>query len=390
MDIIKINGKDTILTKIEKSPKLKVQKGNLIDGFAVAYYEIENIGKDIYKTKFKKKENYPSYFIPLFLDLINNKVKDNFDLICYPPSNVSGNLVKNFATSIAESLNIPVNHNLFKNKFTKPQKISNKFDDNLHEVFYHKNPSEIRGKKILLIDDVYKLGSTIKAIGKKLSDYGAEVVMPLTITKTISRENILGKRHLLEVGNINVDKIIYRPTSKLFKKFYDIIKTKPWFDKYNFIITGSFPNILSKNKQWETWDVDLNVMSNDIEQLDYIEIRDILSECSRIAIEECSIYVEVKYVLSQNYLKYINEINSTKHTNLESILEKYSVDCLSNVLSVKVNGKIGYRGEFTSKAEEIKIGLYKLPHVFPSEKHIKRRINNFTYSPPINIKDYFK
>ena len=39
--------------------------------------------------------------------------------------------------------------------------------------------------KILLIDDVYKWGSTIKAIGKKLSDYGAEVIMPFTITKTI-------------------------------------------------------------------------------------------------------------------------------------------------------------------------------------------------------------
>lgn len=389
MDVIKINGNDTVLNEIEKFPKLKVQKDNLIDGFAVAYYGIENIGKDIYKTKFEKKENYPSYFIPLFLDLINKKVKDKFDLICYPPSTVSGDLVKNFAISIAESLNIPISHNLCKNKSTKPQKISNQFND-LHKVFYYKNPSEIKGKKILLIDDVYKLGSTIKAIGKELSDYGAEIIMPLTITKTLSKKNILGKRHLLEVGDINVDKIIYRPTFKLFKKFYDIIKTKPWFDRYDFIITGSFSNILNENKQWETWDVDLNIMSNNIQQLDYIEIRDILNECSRIALEECSIYIEVKYVLSQNYLKYINEINSTKNIDLESILEKYSVDCLTHILSVKVNNKIGYKGKFTSKAEEVKIGLYRLPHIFPSEKHIKRRINNFTYSPPINIKNYFE
>jgi len=214
--------------------------------------------------------------------------------------------------------------------------------------------------------------------------------MPFTITKTISKENILGKRHLLEVGNINADKIMYRPTFELFKKFYNIIKTKPWFDNYNFIITGSFPNILNGNKQWETWDVDLNVMSGDIQQLDYIEIRDILNECSRIAIEECDFFVEIKYVLSPDYLKYINEVNSTKQVDLESILEKYSVDCLSDVLSVKINNKIGYKGRFTSKAEEIKIGLYKIPHVFPSKKHIKRRINNFTYSPPINIKDYFR
>ena len=111
---------------------------------------------------------------------------------------------------------------------------------------------------------------------------------------------ILGRKFLMEVGDVIVNKVIYRPTLERFKKFYDIIKTKPWFDKYNFTVLGSFPNILNGNKQWETWDIDLVITSNS-KHLNYSEIKVMLNECSRVALEECSIYVDLFFNLDFNF-----------------------------------------------------------------------------------------
>ena len=86
---------------------------------------------------------------------------------------------------------------------------------------------------------------------------------------------ILGRHYLIEAGNVIVNKVIYRPTLEMFTKFYNIIKDKPWFSKYNFIVVGSFSNIMNNNKLWETWDVDMNVSSNS-SKIDYNEIKVLL------------------------------------------------------------------------------------------------------------------
>ncbi len=41
------------------------------------------------------------------------------------------------------------------------------------------------GKSILLIDDIYDSGATIKEIGKMLTKKGAKLIAPLVIAKTV-------------------------------------------------------------------------------------------------------------------------------------------------------------------------------------------------------------
>jgi len=225
---------------------------------------------------------------------------------------------------------------------------------------------------------------------------------------------ILGKRFSMEVGDINVDKIIYRPTPELFQKFYNIIKNKPWFPKYNFMLLGSFPNILNGSKCWETWDVDINVSSNS-KELNYDEIKIVLSECSRVALEECDFYLEIYFNLdtSTSYLNErglykiqgpksswssdISSIVNDKNWSFEEfdngdfdnspILGKYKTNILSHLLYVKRDNKVVTNW---SVGEKVIDGLWKRVHKFPSKKHIERQLNKLFYDPPINIKEYFK
>ena len=205
---------------------------------------------------------------------------------------------------------------------------------------------------------------------------------------------ILGKKFSMEVGDTIVNKIIYRPTIERFEKFYNIIKTKFWFNKYNFIVLGSFPNILNGNQQWETWDIDLVITSNS-KQLNYSEIKIMLNECSRVALEECSIFIDLCFNLDFNF-SFLNEKGLYKiwegEVDFKEIKEKYKLNILSHLLYIKRDNVIVTPWHKKPGKEIIK-GLWKRQYNYPSHKHIKRlqqKSSKIKYDPPINIKKYFK
>jgi ATP-dependent DNA helicase RecQ len=116
---------------------------------------------------------------------------EKFDLLLYVPSTVSGDLVKNFAEKISRTLEIPISHNLVKTRETQEQKIFQSAiskKENLKDAFEYQPVEEIQGKTILLFDDIFDSGATIKEIGRLLTKLGAEKIVPLTIAKTIGGE----------------------------------------------------------------------------------------------------------------------------------------------------------------------------------------------------------
>jgi ComF family protein len=74
---------------------------------------------------------------------------------------------------------------LKKGKYTKPQIecTSKQRIKNLKDAFYIENSEKIKGKRIVLIDDVYTTGSTLKECAKTLLKAGAKSVDTLTIAK---------------------------------------------------------------------------------------------------------------------------------------------------------------------------------------------------------------
>lgn len=172
-------------------PLLDVEsKGSsLQNGIASSYYGFSNTGDTIHKCKYETKENFPDSLLRQIVTAFEKKLNgEKFDLILYVPPAVSGNLVKNFTMKISQVLNITVSHGLEKSRITKEQKIfENSYlkKENVSGAFIYKNHKELYGKSILLIDDIFDSGATIREIGKFLTTCGASKIIPLVIAKTI-------------------------------------------------------------------------------------------------------------------------------------------------------------------------------------------------------------
>ncbi len=169
-------------------PILEVEtaKTNLINGVASSYYGFSNVGAVIHKCKYENGGDYPTILLKQTLRAFGKTFKEQkFDLIMFVPPTKSGKLVENFATKIASVLKLPV-ASLIKVKETKEQKIFQNGalkTENIKGAF--DIDIDIIDKSILLIDDIFDSGATIKEIGKMLTNKGAKLIAPLVIAKTV-------------------------------------------------------------------------------------------------------------------------------------------------------------------------------------------------------------
>jgi len=76
---------------------------------------------------------------------------------------------------------------LFRKRWTEPQTHLNRKEreKNIRKAFCVKDPERVRGKKILLVDDVYTTGSTVNECAKVLMKAGAEWVDVLTLARAV-------------------------------------------------------------------------------------------------------------------------------------------------------------------------------------------------------------
>lgn len=162
---------------------------NLITGIAGSYYGESTVGNAIHRCKYENGGDFPDFLLTrtlrAYYHLFGNK---KFDMIVYLPSTVSGDLVKNFAYKIARALKTPISDGLIKTRQTEPQKIFQQRygkEENVKDAFTYEPKEQVSGKSILLVDDIYDSGATIKEIGKMLTKLGAAEIAPLVIAKTV-------------------------------------------------------------------------------------------------------------------------------------------------------------------------------------------------------------
>lgn len=172
-------------------PELEVEsKGsNIVNGVAASYYGVSNVGEALHRSKYEQGGEFPDFLLKLVLKAFRKKFgQEKFDLILYVPPTSSGDLVKNFAVKLSQILEIPISHNLMKARQTKEQKVfENTYlkAENINGAFTFTRPNDIKGKNILLIDDIFDSGATIKEIGKLLTNLGAKKIAPIVIAKTV-------------------------------------------------------------------------------------------------------------------------------------------------------------------------------------------------------------
>jgi ATP-dependent DNA helicase RecQ len=175
-------------------PVLEVQSARtkLVNGVAASDYGFSDIGSVIRQCKYQNHSNFPDRLVVQTLKAYRAWfIDEEFDILLYAPPSESGDLVKNFAITLAGKLMIPISHGLKRAKDTSPQRIfQNGFlkRENVSDAFKYVHPDYIKGKKILLVDDIFDSGATIKEIGKLLSTLGAAKIAPLTIAKTAGRD----------------------------------------------------------------------------------------------------------------------------------------------------------------------------------------------------------
>lgn len=185
------------LNSFEESifPELQVSTASsvLTDGIAAAYYGQTNVGAAIHRSKYENGGDFPDFIIKRTLKAFRKKFgKEKIDVIMYVPPSVSGDLVKNFAGRLASTLRLPLSHAIHKTRETDLQK---KFHssitkgENVHNAFAVRD-YDVTGKTVLLIDDIFDSGHTIKEIGRLLTRHKAAKVLPLVIAKTVGNDNI--------------------------------------------------------------------------------------------------------------------------------------------------------------------------------------------------------
>jgi ATP-dependent DNA helicase RecQ len=172
-------------------PELIVESNGskIVNGVAASYYGFSNVGSAIHRSKYEGGGDFPDFLLRLLLKAFRKKFgQEKFDLILYVPPTKSGGLVKNFATKVSQVLNIPISHNLIKLRQTREQKVfENSYlkSDNVKGAFSLSTPNMVNGKSIILVDDIFDSGATIKEIGRLLTKSGAIKIAPIVIARTV-------------------------------------------------------------------------------------------------------------------------------------------------------------------------------------------------------------
>jgi ATP-dependent DNA helicase RecQ len=172
-------------------PDLEVEgKGSkIVNGVAASFYGFSNVGAALRRCKYETNEDFPDFLLSLCLKAFRKKWgQERFDYIVYVPPTASGDLVKNFAMKLSHVLKFPIIHDLVKKRQTKEQKdLENGYlkSDNIFGAFSLNNPEKIKGKRILLVDDIFDSGATIKELGKLFTKFGAVKIAPIVIAKTV-------------------------------------------------------------------------------------------------------------------------------------------------------------------------------------------------------------
>lgn len=148
----------------------------------------------IIAAKFKGKSRVLDYLFP-FLDKYftrNNILLDAYAIAPAPGrgSNERIDAAKEMAKMLSETTGIPLTDVLRWKRKTTPQHRLNLQErwENVKDAFEVEDAGKIKGKVILLVDDIYTTGATATNCSKALKEAGALKVKVLTLARRVMKE----------------------------------------------------------------------------------------------------------------------------------------------------------------------------------------------------------
>lgn len=120
----------------------------------------------------RKKINFPKKILNAFIEYYKSSNLKS-DILLFIPSNKNNNIMNFFADNISKELNIKKENALIFNNKIKEQKYLETLkerEENIKNAFNIISPEKFINKKILLIDDVFASGFTLKEAIKLLKE----------------------------------------------------------------------------------------------------------------------------------------------------------------------------------------------------------------------------
>ena len=151
------------------------------------YYYTEKVQKILYQFKGCKDYELKTVFLEYYKEYLNSKFKN---YIMIPAPSYSKNDDErgfNHVEEIFGCLNLKMNKCIHKIKEVKQADLTTKEREQIGSILTI-DGVDLRGKRILLVDDVFTTGSTIKAMIKLVKEKGASKIKVLVMSKTIDLE----------------------------------------------------------------------------------------------------------------------------------------------------------------------------------------------------------
>ncbi len=120
----------------------------------------------------RKKINFPKKILNAFIEYYKSSNLKS-EILLFIPSNKNNNIMNFFADNISKELNIKKENALIFNNEIKEQKYLETLkerEENIKNAFNIILPEKLINKKILLIDDVFASGFTLKESIKLLKE----------------------------------------------------------------------------------------------------------------------------------------------------------------------------------------------------------------------------
>jgi competence protein ComFC len=131
----------------------------------------KDLGDELRAFK-RKKINFPKKILNAFIDYYKSSNLKS-EILLFIPSNKNNNIMNFFADNISKELNIKKENALIFNNEIKEQKYLETLkerEENIKNAFNIILPEKLINKKILLIDDVFASGFTLKEAIKLLKE----------------------------------------------------------------------------------------------------------------------------------------------------------------------------------------------------------------------------
>ena len=158
------------------------------NGLSLSYYGTGRLGKLVKEAKYAGTGTFAEELVTLTAEVIRERypIQGIGGIVSVPPTK-SGVLVEDFAQRVAAQLGIIYLSVLNKVRVTREQRDCTNWrqkQENVSGAFRVYAAELVRGRTLLLIDDIYDSGHTLRAVGQALMWAGARTVYPFTIART--------------------------------------------------------------------------------------------------------------------------------------------------------------------------------------------------------------